>query len=123
MTEALKQHSEFQQHPEAILPTFFFIEKLARCIEHNSGQRVSFHSNELEKRFRPYTGGKYKPFVKAVEELGWVEVNHSYYPKEFNGKGQCKTYDLSDPVYSMLNDGLREYLTEYHKPKSQLRRR
>src|SRR5690349_20745044 len=123
LIKLLKSYPEFSKEPETIIPVFLWSVQLSKLVHKNEGQPVTYYSQDIFQRFRPYTSTSYKPFLNVLEREGLLEINHIYRIGNERTEGICKSYRITDKMYGFLNDGLRDYLVEYSKPKSPLRRR
>ena len=107
--ERLMTQPDYEQNWKAVSPAFYLVKRIAALNYIKDGQAVEFYSKTIGDIFKPYTAGRYLPFLAALRSLGILDYRERY-RATLNKTGDCRKYKVTDLGCQLLNSSNMEYL-------------
>ena len=107
--ERLMTQPDYEQNWKAVSPAFYLVKRIAALNYIKDGQAVEFYSKTIGDIFKPYTAGRYLPFLAALRSLGILDYRERY-RATLNKTGDCRKYTVTDLGCQLLNSSNMEYL-------------
>lgn len=125
LVDLLQSHNLYKTNWKTISPAFHFLKQIKKQMDKYGRQFISYHSSAIRTIFKNYTGGEYKPYLTALEDLGLLMVDEYYISPELAKEEECesqtKSYMLTDKCISLLTLAQVDYLKQLITNKQMIR--